>query len=182
MTYKIKQSDINRVGIDYSAAVIAFAEELKAYAQHMELVEKGKAQFYPPPEAPIEISAAIHRPDLSIDYEIIDDVTPTLEEKKRNLVEQLEIAKVAAMNKVMPQGKRRLANIIHLETLQQISDRSTGLLKAKPTKTESKVLNDMKELNTKSIEIEKCAAIMHAEIEDLTEENIDHWMPKKFLV
>ena len=152
----------------------------KAVAKHIaDMTAHTKTKGVPAPQAPhslIENSvkrvAVKGRPDSFVpDYEIIDDSPPetklSLEDRKMLLVGRLRTAELAALNKLIPERKRRLfsfqVNAARLKPEDQRTEDDKALL-AKQDEIEAMY----KQFQYKSAEAE-------AAIEDLTEATIDKW-------
>jgi hypothetical protein len=171
MTARILKSNIINLGFDYAAAVEAFRQ---AKLDHR--FTEGE----PAPAAIAIVEAAVKRvpqengpDDFVADYEIVDDLPPppTLQERKRELTNQVHLQEMEAYIAVIPRGKRRLLEIQHREI--------TGKPPEQRTAEDVAFLEDYDAKQSRIQAITKAGAILEAQIEDLTEETIAGWrMPE----
>lgn len=174
MTVKILKSHLDTFGITPDAFEKAVKKHIKAKMDH-----RGK-EGEPAPTASPLIEKCIKRippsgPDtFEADYEIVDDSPPpkTLAERKAELIALIGREEQAAMEALMPMGKRRLRQF-EIARIQQIepgtrTDRDKALLK------------EQEELDEMGRKVALHAARQQAAVEDLTEETIDNWKPAEF--
>lgn len=110
--------------------------------------------------------------DFVVDYIMVDDLPPPqsplliLRQKKDVLFSKITLLEKDKLDALWPPGKRRL----------QVLNQNEILAKGeKTTDEEKKILLEFKEMLGQYQAIEKRAAVLFSEIEDLTEENIDSW-------
>jgi hypothetical protein len=198
----------------FDVMVAAHAHEMKNWRAHMARVADDEKNgvtgidrhvSYPQPEAHPMVAAAVNENDEP-DYEIVDDgPTPAqiFEAKKAALLNAVSQAEFAAIEAVVPMGKRRM--FAYRETAILAADQQLaaalapappGLLQSLATKIglvdqepvdivsdvaaqrapeDTQFLAEQEERRQKIAAIELAAAQAHHDIEDLTPETIDAW-------
>jgi|SRR5882724_6973010 len=115
------------------------------------------------------------QPDKYVaDYVVIDDTPqpPSLEDKKNKLMSDLRFAENAAMEKVLPARKIRLAHIKYADAL--------SLDESVRTATHQEDIDLIGKVQGIREHYALIAAQAEAEIEDLTEQTIDSWQLPTF--
>jgi hypothetical protein len=164
MTFHIYQSQLTDKA-EFETAVQRYIVALHAY---LHTVGKPRPTAHHLIENSVKRVQSNGQPDIYVpDYEIIDDVTRDLQQKKADLANQVMMAEAAAREKVVPQGKMRLLSLKYQEaSSKSLSNRTP----------EDQVRITQSETIRKSFErIDLLAAKALHDIEDLTEENIDQW-------
>lgn len=190
---KINLSSLNGIPPeDFGRLVSAFATEMNTWRDHMRMVmgteylEPGHAERhepYPAPSAPpVIVSAVTDAGDKFVsDYEIVDD-GPTPEEvlrnKKNALVVKVSEMELAAVNEIIPIGKRRL----HAMNLEDAMSRKSKAEASDGTvdPEDQKIVDYGLSVSTRMKATERHAAELHSKIEDLTEADVDSWQPPEF--
>ena len=186
---------------DFAGKTDPAAEFAKAQEKY-EAAVAARPTPYPAPFAHPDIMSAVG-PDGKPNYEIINDLpTPKdiLIEKKTRLFGQVSLAETEAIHNIVPPGKRRLFNIQVEEVRKTDAERSEEMVRKinseESEKTREKMIAELNSPDfhkkarskqdkatmsahddrTKKIDaIILWAATLHAEIEDLTLDNIDTW-------
>jgi len=154
----------------------------QAVAEHVaRLIAFNKEVGQPRPVAHPLIEASVKRiqhpkgsklpDDYAVDYVIVDDTTVTpplsLEDRKRFIYSQLQVAEMAAKERILPGRKQRLAMLEY------------NLAKAKEpevrTPEEAAAVTLIEDAQVKFTAIELAAARAESAIEDLTQDTIDSW-------
>lgn len=107
--------------------------------------------------------------DFVTDYELVDDL-PKLRAKKDTLIGQIVEQEVAGLAEISPPGKRRLQELRCQEILLLGEENRTS--------EEKQFLTDYAGMIKRMNAIQKRAAELMAEIEDLTDETVDGWSGK----
>lgn len=197
MPNKIKRSWIRG---DFQKGVEEYVKELNSHVGHMKMVDEGKAQAYPPPQAPAEIVAAISLDEKNglyfSDFEIVED-GPTPEQQLRSAKDEL-LARVTQMevlasNYIAPPGKRRKIHIRHGDAVVRVARESLedgtlrkignkiGLTSGREfTRDEQAAVSEAEALVKGLDAVSRHAAELHSQIEDLTQETIAGWKPSPF--
>ena len=187
MTHRVPKSKVLDE-IEFDKAVKVYANDMTAWANHINLVRQGQAQYYPSPTTHADIMASVRadsREDGKIveyipDYELFDDspAPPQTEElllrKKQFLIQRIMEEEVMALKAVDPlsYGKRRLREIRYEDFLAKTTPR---------TEEEATFVADHDELKKNIRKIYVIASEMISEVEDLTSENIDQWVMRSFV-
>jgi hypothetical protein len=156
---------------------------------------------YPRPDTHQTIMAAVNENDEA-DYQIVDDgPTPAqiLAAKKGDLAHLVSVAEAAAIAAVVPVRKQRLFNLREndiraadskiaqdIEKPGLLASAASAIGLSSPVDIAAEIerqrpaadtqhLNDQADRRRKINAIERAAAQMHADIEDLTVETIDAW-------
>jgi hypothetical protein len=116
----------SQIGASFDADVTAYAKEFSDWKAHMDMVvadkaagvpkEKAHAPF-PPPTAPAPIAAAVDE-NGKPNYQIVDDgPTPeqTLASKKAVLIQEVDRAEAAEIDKTMPATKLRAMQFRYMD-------------------------------------------------------------------
>lgn len=129
MTVVIKRSQIR--GMDFPLMVDIHAREMAAWTAHMRMVQQGKADPYPAPQAPPIVESAVRQvprangdTDFNSDYTIEeDDPTPMQVHagRKNALMSEVTRMEHEAYDAVLAPGKRRLYNLRHTEVWEKRS-------------------------------------------------------------
>lgn len=134
-----------------------------------------KYQPFPRPVAPAFIDDAVDSMNLLPDYEIEDDL-PTSEEllakRKEELRHQVSVAERAAMDKIMPVGKQRLANLTVGKAFAKEPENRTD--------DDKKLIEEHVARTARYKAVEAHGAQLTHDIEDLTSETIDAWAMTPF--
>ena len=186
MTHRIPRSKVFDEST-FAELVKTHAENMTAWANHINLVRQGQAQYYPPPTDHADIMAAVRSDSKDDgktityipDYELFDEIleppvaAELLLRKKQFLMQQILQEENKALNAVdtLPFGKRRLRERRYESFLAKSIPR---------TEEEAAFVADYDELKTKLGKISLVAAEMLSEVEDLTSENIDTWTMRSF--
>lgn len=204
---------------DFELDVANFAEAMRSWRDHMGRVSLDASNgvtglerhvAYPRPVAPALVDAAVDE-DGNADYRIVDD-TPSPEEtlplRKQQLLDQVSMAELTAIEKVAPRAKQRWLMFQEQEIrgrdlaiVKGIVAKETGMLnavkkaagfKSKSSDEIAKAVNDarsgddqellarVKAQRAKIEAIQRIGAKAHAEIADLTVDTIDKWKMPEF--
>lgn len=176
MTATIKTSQIAALGAtleQFETAVIAHSQEMRWHRDHHADASRDP---YPAPAANPLVDFCVGKPALVPDYVVVDDTTPTLEQRKTALVHALTVDEIAATERAWPSRKRRIDGIRYSGAMAKIdadgADARDGEEKAFCAEYEGRL--------RKFAEIEKTSAQAQADIDDLTEETISAWSNPKF--
>lgn len=164
---RINKSQIGDPGA-FAEQVAAHKAEIATHARHMEAVARKDAEPYPAP-----VAAALVEQAAREGYEIFDDgPTPAqlLRARKDELLAAVTALETAAVAAVVPPGKRRLFALQVRDVLAKDEGKRTAADK-------SALAADVNRAD-KLAAIERAAAEMHAEIEDLTATTIATWKPR----
>lgn len=217
MTYRISKTVLERCDLgDFAARAAAHAVAMKDWRAHMALVKNDEDKDVPaierhmPFPRPIEhelVEAAVNERD-EMDYKVVDDgPTPdqVLQEKKSQLLLAIAHAETAALETIVPAGKRRLLNMQHNDIRAADMERAAkivegrgkmakavtavGLIsapdleaevaKARPAE-ETEQLDRHAEREKKFAAIHRAAAQAAHDVEELTPDNIDSWKAPDF--
>lgn len=207
MTVTIKKSEIQaaianapanyhvRLLQSFPESVAAHVAELDYHAAHMELVAKGKADAYPPPDPPVLINQAVSRIERGgkivhvADFVVVDDL-PTeqqirdkrLADKKSELISAVSSEESHLSNKAFPIGKRRAAEFARLDILRADDARQRDIgdiVKHRPP-SDTALLNDYNKRSASIESLARHAAMLHSQIEGLTLDTVDTWRPEPF--
>lgn len=184
----------SRIWTSFAADVAAHAKEMGDWRAHMKRVDAdekngvtgiAKHMAHPRPSAHPLVESAVNEHDVA-DFEIVDD-GPTsaqrLAAKKAELLGRVSQAERAAVNAVLPIGKRRLfdmreqdirSGIVQPSVLGKIKNAIAGSGKSIPQEDEQ-FLADQQARREAAAVITRKAAQAHHDIEDLTLDNIDTW-------
>lgn len=209
MTHKIAQEALGDVSPDRFAAMVAtHIDALEEYDAHMVLFREDALNAdlpaderhvaFPAPSAHAEIEAAIRRDPqengttvFTPDYEIVAPPPPSLAQKKAELFDLVSTHERDAIAGVLPAGKirayqfreqdirkadqKRWADVDHdkFNNFEQYN-----YLERPPEDT--KFLEEQAAREDQRNEIQRWAAQLHSDIEDLTEETIEAWEVKPF--
>ena len=152
---------------DFEARVKAF---IQAKLDHQKTVD------VPAPQEHYLVRAAVKRvpregepDDYATNYEIVE---PTLEEKKKDLDHELHKARDAALHaKLSPSKRRLLWHHVSDAVAKQPEDHNEA---------ERLILAKRDEIIKHDHKVERHAAKLHAQVEDLTEATVDSWKPEPF--
>lgn len=176
MTYKIKKS-VADVLPNFKKAVEIHARDLKAWHEQMANVKKDPKNFQPydPPWAPEEVDRAVRRPDFVPDYEIVDDgpsPEEVLQQKKKDLTNQVSLAHHEAVGRVLPHGKHLLAQLRYNGAASK-NERDR-------TKADKQVMaeHEARQEQLQALQLQLAEAL--AEVEDLTAATVDRYKVPKF--
>lgn len=165
MTLKINYKDLPFP--NFESRVAAFRQ---AKIDHQKTIN------VPAPQEHALVRAAITRvprdgkpDDYALDYEIIE---PTLEEKKKDLEHELHEARDLALFNKVSSAKRR---VLAYELSDALAKHGKGL-----TDADKAVLAKCAEIAAYDQKIERHAANLHVQIEDLTEATVGAWKPAPF--
>jgi hypothetical protein len=172
MTFQIAKSVIAGLGYDYPDAVERFRQAKLAHRFTGDVA----------PSAPALVEHAVRRvpsteagqpDDFVADYEVIDDMpAKTLEQRKADLIATARQAEALAMAKVISPARARLMGLdlsaVYAKPDGQRSGVDRDLLAA------AQVIADQKQA------IQRHGIGQEIEVEDLTEETIDAWVPTPF--
>lgn len=210
MTVKILKSEADRIP-DFAMRVATHAHNMKNWRAHMarvkadegsELPPLQRHQAYDPPVDDKTVAGAVNENDEA-DYQIVDDgpsQDQILRMKKNHLLGAVHQAEVAAIEAIVPAGKRRYLNLIEndiragdAKRALELLTRKVGLgakvglgraktpqeLSVEVDKTRppahQKHLDEQQVRNSKISAISEQAAKAQHDIEDLTLDNIDAW-------
>ena len=157
---------------DFELVVQTHARNLLDYKLHHDKIAAGSTEHqpYPAPSAPALVVRAIEPDALVPYYDLIDD-GPTPEQKLRALRNEklaaITAAENAAVEALMPPGKRRKAVLYELELLQL----------AQPDDPPHPHVVMMNELRKKQEQIERRAIDMMADVEDMDEAALKAFEP-----
>lgn len=150
----------------------AFIEKAVTHDAHMKNVARDPKTYvpYPAPTAHPDIMAAIVKEGdkYSIEFDIEDDLSLTLDEKKAELVAQLNEAAGDFQNQIMPPMLMR--KLHELEGAEIFSIHPN-----KWTADQKKKADGHLRLNKLLTEAHKIQAKAEGEIHGLTEKNVDKW-------
>lgn len=194
----------------FEVAVAAHAADMKQWRGHMDRVADDERNevtginrhvAYQRPVASRLVESCVNENGLA-DYQIIDDgPTPAqvLAKRKNELLNAVSIAETAAISAVVPPGKMRLLNM--RENDIRDADEAAFAAKVKPgilakmaTSVGLSAATDLPtrpQADTDHLEqqadrrrridlIQRAAAKMHSDIEDLTIETVDAWKMPAF--
>lgn len=118
MTFRIKASVAKAAGLkDYAATVTEGIRHLEDHAAHMAEVAQGRAQAYPAPSLHPLVTEAIYRengkflPDFEVEDDSADIAARELLLKKQAAMHRVSQLEAAAVQAIIPHGKRRLHNM-----------------------------------------------------------------------
>lgn len=173
MTEKVPLSALAGVSpADFDAVVQVHAENVRQHESHVRAIAAGEErQPYPAPHSLPIVDRCVRRPDLAVDYEIIDDgPTPAqkLRARKDELLAGVFARQGALLDEIAPPGKRPL---LALEEADALEARAASAATAK----HEAALKAAEDRKLRSEPIFRRAAALCAEIEDLTEETIKGW-------
>lgn len=162
MTLKVNKSQL--AGVDFAAVV---EEHRQALLAHRFTVGE------PAPVAHSMIEGAVRRvpiagsaDDFVADFEVVDDTPPppSIEERRNDLLVLVRTAEIAAARAVIGNGKLRLLSL----------DARTAMLKPVDERTPADIatLKTLNDVTAKREAIERHAATLEAEIEDLPDDAI----------
>lgn len=210
MTYKISLEALGQLGPDGFAAMVAFhIAALQEYDAHMVLVRRDaeladlpdeeRHTAFPPPSAAIEIESAIKRTanddgttTFEPDYEI---VPPSIDMRKQRLFARVSEAEQDAIKAVVPAGKIRAYHFREQDIRKADQARYAAAVKdAEPgtqidfakfidehrSVTDTRFLQQQDSRDDQRNEIQRWAANLHSDIEDLSADTIDAWEMKPF--
>lgn len=172
MTFVIKLSRLGCAASDFDAAVTAY---IKAKKDHQNTIGE------PAPTAPPMVEAAVRvvpgsieeerADDYVADYSVEDD-SPSLDERKIALANDVTAQANKAIDAVSPPLKRRLWDYQHAEAAKP-----DPLLRS----AEQKAVVEAHEARSDKVqEIYRHLAQMHSDIHDLTDATFDAWKPAPF--
>ena len=173
MTFQVRKSHI---GDD--TAVAQFHERVVAL-RHARLAHMKTTGVPAPSEHPL-IEACIQRvirgdePDDHVaDYEVIDDIPKkSLRDKKDDLIRQIGMQEQKLLIDSMPPGKRAADHHRYLDLFKKTVDEMTP--------DDVSYLVARKERVQREEIIQRYAARLAADVEDLTEDTIGKWQPEPF--
>lgn len=177
MTHLVLRSSI-KDGKTFARDVDTHAEELRNYELHHAAVLRGEADHYPPPSAPSDVDKAVRRPDFIPDYKIVDRLPvqhgdiAALIQCKHELQQQINAMELAAVHALLPLGKWRLAGIEYGLALQK-------LLQEQSAQEKAIVAAHGSRLRTLDA-IKLHHAQLESQIEDLTFDTINDWVPTPY--
>lgn len=181
MTAKVLLSELGPFSRDdFALCVQKHAEDLRAHDAHAAAIAAGDEERvpYPPPTSLEVVDRCVRRPDLKVDYAIVDDSPPrpTDEERlrsardaRRGEVARLEIAAEAA---VVPPGKVR-AYAIRVADVLKVPE-------GKRSKADAAFLREQEAVLKRVEAIRRHGAALEADIEDFTEKELELWQPAPF--
>lgn len=180
---KIKLSQLaGRMSVpDFAKAVEDHARELGWHRDHHTAIASGEERDpYPAPVASELVDAAVRRPDLIPDYEIEDDLTPTLEHKRMLVVHRLVEAEAAAIDAIRPRLKHRLDEILYREAMAKIlppdpDDGVDGKVEDGRSEAEKAMCEEHEERHRRFAAVHKHAAKVQSDVADIPAEEIDAW-------
>jgi hypothetical protein len=177
MTHLVLRSSIKDEKT-FARDVDTHAEELRNYKLHYAAVLRGEADLYPPPSASADVAKAVSRPDFMPDYKIVDRLPvqhgdiAALTQCKNELQQQINIMELAAVHALLPPGKWRLAGIEY------------GLALSKPPEeqsTQEKAIVAAHGSRLRTLDAIKLHhAQLESQIEDLTFDTVNDWVPTPF--
>lgn len=171
MTFKINKSVIDGLGFDYAAAVEEFRQAKLAHRFTGDIA----------PSAPAVIEHAVRRvpvegqaDDFVTDYEVVDDSPPppTLQERKARLVDEVRAAEFRSLLNIISPARERLLHLDYAAGQTSNDPALSGEQSARAAKIAD--IADRKQA------VQRHAALLEIEVEDLTEADIDGWVPKPF--
>lgn len=207
MTFKITTEQLGQISPDgFAQMVAARIETLREYDAHEAVVRQHAAV---PDMVDRWVSLAVPQSDLDAairvtpqadgthtfapDYEI---VPPSLEKRKAVLFDQVSAAERDAIRGVLPPGKIRAYQFREQDIRQADQARFTDSLRsaehpenvmafeefAKATRpaADTHFLDEQAAREDQRNEIQRWAANLHSDIEDLTEATVDAWVMKPF--
>jgi hypothetical protein len=171
MTFKIAKSVIDGMGIDYAAEVEAFRQAKLAHRFTGDIA----------PSAPAIIEHAVRRvpvegqaDDFVTDYEVVDDTPPppSLNERKGRLLDSIRAAEFMSLGNIISPARERLMgmDINHVYGLPE-GDRDDR---------DREALATWATIAKRKQAVQRHAALLEIEVEDLTEADIEAWVPKPF--
>lgn len=180
MTLRLSKSQVDGLGYDFSATVEQYRQAKLAH-RFAPLNDLGIG-----PPAPLTyplVQAAVRRvpptlpdqPDDFVSDFVIEDDTPpppTFVQHKAARMEEVARLEQAALDAVIPPGKRRLFGMERL--------RLSAIDPLELTTAEAQQLADYKQLFDKWAAVAFHAATLCSQIEDQTEATLDAWEPAPF--
>jgi hypothetical protein len=163
MTLKLKKSQVDALPFDFEQAVRDFIAAKEAHRF------TGDAA----PSADVLVERAVRRvqypiedekpDDFVANYEIEDDAPPppTLAERKQAMIMESRLAEQAAIETLIPAGKRRLMDMDYRRALAVPEDQRSP--------AQQRVISDRAALDAQIEAISYAAAQREAEIEDIAE-------------
>ena len=114
------------------------------------------------------------KPDdfVTLPFEVIDNTepAPTLRQKKDRLLAEVSKLEQEKINDILPQGKFRLWSMLNNASLAKKAEERSD--------AENEYITKFAELTKAQEGFHISAARLMSDVEDLTEENIDSWVPK----
>lgn len=181
---------------DFRKAVVAHAEAMREYAEHLRGVEEDAANAdlkpedrrvaFPPPSAHPLVEVAVKAGGYDL-------VGPPLEVRKQRLSAEVDAAEQAEIAKVMPQRKARYWQmheqdiraadnmIVSNHPVPVPHDQITSFLRAKRPADDTAFLDDQQKRRERVASVQRWAAKAHHDIDNLTEETIDGWKLEPFV-
>lgn len=162
----------------FARAVEMHAEELRNYARHSEVVSRGDAQYYPPPAALADVDASVRKSDFTPDYTLVDALPVqhgdirALESRKEDLRAKIAEMENAAIHAVLPRGKWRLNNLLYSNAVGKSNDTRSS--------EDHTIINDHLLRLARVHNIQLHHAQLESQIEDLTFDNINDWIPMSY--
>ncbi len=177
MTHLIPRSHIPDENA-FARAVELHAGELSSYETHIAAVNRGEAQYYPPPGAPVDVDLSVRRPDFVPDYLIVDclpvqqgDIN-ALNQRKNELRHQVAQMEGASINVILPRGKWRFKEIEYqLSASKSLQERTAADLA---------IIAEQQERNLKVRDVNLHHARLESEIEDLNFDTVNQWVPTPY--
>lgn len=172
-TLKVLKSQV--VGINFADEVARHAQELRWHAERTP-----DMHTTPAPVARELVDRAVRRPDMVADYEIVDDVSPTLEQRKLAHEHAVTTTEIEAAERAFPRRKRQLSFIKHAAAMAKVKTDDKGKVRDGRSPEEKKHCDDHDQRVDSIREIEAHAAQMRSDIDDLTNQNIGAWKSAPF--
>lgn len=170
---KIPLSRVKALPFDFDAAVRSYVDALNA---HRYAVDE------PAPATPHSLVGAVvsrvqhpiedGKPDDFVAaYEIIDD-TPPLETRKGALAHEVTVRAQAAMDAITPPLKKGLWSHLYADAASVPEEKRTAVHTA--------IVSQHLDRNKREQAVLRHLAEMHSQIHDLTESDIESWVPAPF--
>jgi hypothetical protein len=175
---------------DFEVMVAAHAAEMKAWRAHMRRVSADSANgitgidrhmAHPAPSSHPLVATAVDEND-DANYEIVDDGQQLLARRKNALMAQVAESQQAAIDNIVPRGKRHLYNLREEEIRQAAAPRGIAGKVAQAigfgsqvSDADAQFLDDQKNRSDRIAVVGRIAAQAMHDIEDLTIDTVDGW-------
>lgn len=195
MTLKIEIESLPCSPEEFRRAVVAFAEAMREYTEHLRGVEEDAANpnlklddrrvAFPPPSAHPFVEAAVKAGG----YELVG---PSLEVRKQRLCAQVDAAEREDIAEVMPPRKARYWQMREqdIRTADHMmlsnhpvpipADEINAFLHAKRSADDTAFLDDQQKRRNAIAAVQRWAAKAHHDIDDLTDETVEAWKLEPF--
>lgn len=162
------QIDTRRVDVaKFKSALAEHTDAMRKYKAHI----AAGGQYHPPPDADPLVKAALDEATLEPRYVLVG---PTLEERRAELYGRVNHLHEEAAASLMPPGKRRVLLLDYHDALAK--------KKASRSDADKAVIAAVDGLNGRLRLLDRHAAALMAEIDDLDRFTVEGWTPSPFPV